>query len=114
MLVRAELFLTVAFTLRGAVGIADLATLGGSLVSTLGYVLGAAVGLCVGVAFLATLGDVLGAAVGLCVTLECGAVSAFEPVTFLPVTVLNISANLFNAATFLSQMMNGDAGSKFS
>ena len=43
------LCLTVAFTLGGAVGIADLTTLGGALVSTLGDVLGAAVGLCVGV-----------------------------------------------------------------
>ena len=83
---------------RGAVGVDVLATLGGALVSTLGDVLGAAVGLRVRVAFLATLGDVL------------GAVAAFEPVAFLPVTVLNISANFFNAATFLSQMLNGDAG----
>ena len=56
VLVRAELFLTVAFTLGCAVGITDLATLGGALVSTLGDVLGAAVGLHVGVAFLTTLG----------------------------------------------------------
>ena len=98
MFVRTELCLTVTFTLGGAVGIADLATLGGALVSTLGDVLGAAVGLRVGVAFLATLRDVL------------GAVAAFEPVAFLPVTVLNISTNFFNAATLLSQMLNVDAG----